>query len=58
MKYSKKEALEEIFAKRDLTAVERVYKSRYKKGDLGDKSSGVLLKKYGFKMRKEAVYER
>lgn len=58
--YTQEQALEDIFsAKGDtLSAVMCVYKYRYKKGLLSQKTIDKILKEYNFMIAKPAMYRR
>jgi len=58
-KYTEDEALQEIFSLKgdQLSANMNVYKSRYKKGTLSQKSINRILDQYGFVINKPAMYK-
>ncbi len=56
--YKEKEAMDEIFGSKVLSATERMHKNRYIKGILSQKSVDKILFENGFEIMQEKLYKK
>lgn len=57
-KFTEKEAMEYIFKSKTLTAIERVFKSRYNQNAISKKAIDEFLLTNGFEIAQEKLYTK